>query len=126
IAQKSLAYDIPGIRIDGNDIFAVYIETKKALERARNGEGPSLIEAVTWRYGAHTTADDPTKYRDKKAENEKHRRNDPIIRLERLMKEYGFGDKTWAEEIKEEKKEEINEAGKDKESITPPKVQHIK
>ena len=58
IAQKSIAYDIPGIRIDGNDIFTVYFETKKAIERARNGEGPTLIEAVTWRYGAHTTADD--------------------------------------------------------------------
>ena len=74
IAQKSVAYDISGIRIDGNDIFAVYFETKKALERARNGEGPTLIEAVTWRYGAHTTADDPTKYRDQK-ESEKRRAN---------------------------------------------------
>lgn len=125
IAQKSLAYDIPGIRIDGNDIFAVYIETKKALERARNGEGPSLIEAVTWRYGAHTTADDPTKYRDQKAENEKHRRNDPIIRLEQFMKEYGFWDKTWVEEIKEEIKEEIDEAVKDLESMPPPNVNDI-
>ena len=125
IAQKSLAYDIPGVRIDGNDIFAVYFETKKALERARNGEGPTLIEAVTWRYGAHTTADDPTKYRNQKEENEKHRQNDPIIRLELFMKEYGYWDEDWIEQMKEEVKEEIDGAVKTLESMPPPDVNDI-
>jgi pyruvate dehydrogenase E1 component alpha subunit len=64
IAQKALAYGFPGILVDGNDIFAVYAVMREAVERARGGHGPSLIEAYTYRMGAHTTADDPTKYRD--------------------------------------------------------------
>ncbi|MFD1334532.1 pyruvate dehydrogenase (acetyl-transferring) E1 component subunit alpha [Oceanobacillus iheyensis] len=125
IVQKSVAYEIPGIRIDGNDIFAAYFETKKALERARNGEGPSLIEAVTWRYGAHTTADDPTKYRNQKEENEKHRQNDPITRLELFMKAYGFWDEAVVEQLKEEVKEEIDGAVKDLETMPPADVNDI-
>jgi 2-oxoisovalerate dehydrogenase E1 component alpha subunit len=77
IAQKALAYDIPGVRLDGNDIFAVYFETKKALERARQGLGPTLIEAVTWRYGAHTTADDPSKYRNQIESQQRRQTTDP-------------------------------------------------
>lgn len=125
IAQKSIAYEIPGIRIDGNDIFAAYFETKKALERARNGEGPSLIEAVTWRYGAHTTADDPTKYRNQKEENEKHRQNDPVTRLELFMKAHGFWDETVVEQLKEEVKEEIDGAVKGLETMPPADVNDI-
>src|SRR5690606_23912060 len=64
IAMKAVAYGMPGILVDGNDIFAVYAATKEAIERARNGEGPTLIEAYTYRLGAHTTSDDPTKYRE--------------------------------------------------------------
>lgn len=86
IAQKGLAYDIEGIRVDGNDVFAVYEVTRYAVEKARIGGGPTLIEALTWRYGAHTTSDDPSKYRDQ-SENE-YRRNeeDPLKRLEWFMK----------------------------------------
>lgn len=101
IAQKAVAYDIPGIKIDGNDIFASYFITKEALERARLGEGPTLIEADTWRYGAHTTADDPSKYRDQ-AESERRRQTaDPILRLERLMKNEGIWDEGWASTVTE-------------------------
>jgi pyruvate dehydrogenase E1 component alpha subunit len=103
IAQKALAYDMPGYRIDGNDIFAVYFLTLEALERARNGEGPTLIEAVTWRYGAHTTADDPTKYRNQKESEERRGMKDPILRLERFMKNNGWFNEevksAWLEEI---------------------------
>jgi 2-oxoisovalerate dehydrogenase E1 component alpha subunit len=104
IAQKSVAYDMPGIRIDGNDCFAVYFETKKAFEHARNGKGPNLIEAVTWRTGAHTTADDPTKYR---SENEGRDFADPIERLEKFMKNYGYWNAEWASEIIEKTDNEI-------------------
>ncbi|RHW42104.1 pyruvate dehydrogenase (acetyl-transferring) E1 component subunit alpha [Neobacillus notoginsengisoli] len=90
IAQKAVAYGIQGVRIDGNDVFAVYFETLKALERARKGEGPTLIEAVTWRYGAHTTADDPSKYRDQEESHEKRNTIDPILRLERFLKNEGL------------------------------------
>jgi pyruvate dehydrogenase E1 component alpha subunit len=63
IAQKALAYGLPGIQVDGNDVLAVYTATREAVERARAGDGPTLIECVTYRLGVHTTADDPTKYR---------------------------------------------------------------
>jgi pyruvate dehydrogenase E1 component alpha subunit len=63
IAQKALAYGFPGIQVDGNDVLAVYAASREAVERARAGDGPTLIECVTYRLGMHTTADDPTKYR---------------------------------------------------------------
>lgn len=65
ISQKAIAYGMKGVRVDGNDVLACYQVTKEANERARRGEGPTLIEAVTYRQGSHTTADDWTKYRDK-------------------------------------------------------------
>ena len=64
IAQKGIAYGIPSWQVDGNDALAMYVATKQALERARAGDGPTFIEAVTYRLKMHTTADDPTKYRD--------------------------------------------------------------
>ncbi len=63
IAQKALAYGLPGIQVDGNDVLAVYVAAREAVDRARAGDGPTLIECVTYRLGVHTTADDPSKYR---------------------------------------------------------------
>ncbi|HLO12195.1 MAG TPA: pyruvate dehydrogenase (acetyl-transferring) E1 component subunit alpha [Pseudoneobacillus sp.] len=117
IAQKALAYDIPGVRIDGNDIFVVYYETLKALERARNGEGPTLIEAVTWRYGAHTTADDPSKYRDQSESQHRRQTTDPLLRLERFMKQEGIFDEVWVKAIEEEAKAEIDLAVQEMENF---------
>ncbi|ARF15089.1 pyruvate dehydrogenase (acetyl-transferring) E1 component subunit alpha [Sporosarcina ureae] len=110
IAQKSVAYGMPGIRIDGNDIFAVYFETKKAFDRARNGDGPTLIEAVTQRFGAHTTADDPTKYRDQYEVDSTRDQLDPLLRLERFMKEQKYWDGKWEQEISTQINKEIEEA----------------
>jgi pyruvate dehydrogenase E1 component alpha subunit len=124
IAQKAIAYDMPGVRIDGNDIFIVFHETKKALERARRGEGPTLIEAVTWRYGAHTTADDPTKYRDQQ-ESEKRRKYDPVTRVELFMKKHGYWDETWAQAVEEEAAAEIEAAVKEMETMPPPDVNDL-
>lgn len=87
IAQKAIAYGMRGVRVDGNDCFAVYFETKKAVDLARKGQGPTLIEAITWRTGAHTTADDPSKYRSPEAGAGIV---DPLLRLERFMKNYGY------------------------------------
>lgn len=124
IAQKSAAYAIPGVRIDGNDIFVVYFETLKALERARNGHGPTLIEAVTWRYGAHTTADDPTKYRNQE-ESEKRREFDPVTRVEKFMKNYGYWDEEWVENQKQLVEEEINQAVIEMEAMPSPNVSDL-
>lgn len=119
IAQKALAYDIPGIRIDGNDIFIVYFETLKALKRARKGEGPTLIEAVTWRYGAHTTADDPSKYRDQSESSIRRQETDPIFRLERWMKNEGIYEEKWVQAAEEEAAAEIDQAVAEMEKFPP-------
>jgi len=63
IAHRAVGYGMPGIRVDGNDVLACYAVTAEAAERAREGGGPTLIEAVTYRMGPHTTSDDPTRYR---------------------------------------------------------------
>src|SRR5207302_815726 len=80
IAQKALAYGLPGIQVDGNDVLAVYAAAREAVDRARAGDGPTLIECVTYRLGVHTTADDPTKYR---AEEEVRmwEQKDPLTRF---------------------------------------------
>ncbi|TLS38341.1 pyruvate dehydrogenase (acetyl-transferring) E1 component subunit alpha [Pseudalkalibacillus caeni] len=117
IAQKALAYDIPGVRVDGNDIFAVYFETKKAVDRARNGEGPSLIEALTWRYGAHTTTDDPTKYRDQHESHERREKYDPMTRLEKFMQKQGYWDEEWAEEVQKDASRRLDEAVEEMEKV---------
>ena len=125
VAQKSVAYGIPGVRVDGNDIFAVYFQTKEALERARNGEGPTLIEAVTWRYGAHTTADDPTKYRNQSKSDEIRQTRDPLMRLERYMKNEGIWDEGWTTQIQNQITEEVEQAIREVESYPKPKVDDL-
>lgn len=117
IAQKAFSYDMPGVRVDGNDVFAVYFETKKALDRARNGEGPTLIEAVTWRYGAHTTADDPTKYRNQGESDTRREKGDPILRVELYMKQQGLYDEAWIEQMKEDVSSEIDQAVQEMEAM---------
>ena len=80
IAQKALAYGFPGIQVDGNDVLAVYAASREAVERARAGDGPTLIECVTYRLGVHTTADDPTKYRSDE-EVKAWEQKDPLTRF---------------------------------------------
>jgi len=80
IAQKALAYGLPGIQVDGNDVLAVYAASREAVDRARAGDGPTLIECVTYRLGVHTTADDPTKYRTDE-EVAMWERKDPLTRF---------------------------------------------
>jgi pyruvate dehydrogenase E1 component alpha subunit len=84
LAEKAFAYGFPGIRVDGNDIFAVYAAVSVAAERARAGHGPTLVEGLTYRLGAHTTSDDPTKYRSD-AEVKEWEARDPLLRLERYL-----------------------------------------
>jgi pyruvate dehydrogenase E1 component alpha subunit len=80
IAEKALAYGFPGIQVDGNDVLAVYAAAREAVARARAGDGPTLIECVTYRLGVHTTADDPTKYRSAE-EVAEWERKDPLTRF---------------------------------------------
>jgi pyruvate dehydrogenase E1 component alpha subunit/2-oxoisovalerate dehydrogenase E1 component alpha subunit len=84
IAVKARAYGMPGIRVDGNDLLAVYKTVSEAIERARSGAGPTFVEAVTYRMGAHSTSDDPTRYRAQ-AEVDAWGRKDPLDRLRRHL-----------------------------------------
>jgi len=89
LAQKALAYGMPGIQVDGNDILAVYTAAKEAVDRARAGRGPTLVECVTYRMAMHTTADDPKRYRTE-AEVQKWRERDPIVRYQKYLVDKGF------------------------------------
>lgn len=84
IADRGLGFGIPGYVVDGNDILSVYQTVARCVKQARDGKGPSLIEAVTYRLGAHTTADDPTKYRDKD-ELESWLERDPLTRYRKFL-----------------------------------------
>jgi pyruvate dehydrogenase E1 component alpha subunit len=84
LAQKALAYGFPGIQVDGNDLLACYVATREAVDRARRGEGPTLVEALTYRLSLHTTADDPTKYRDD-AEVKVWEAREPLPRFRRYL-----------------------------------------
>lgn len=122
IAQKALAYGMPSVRIDGNDVFAVYFTMQEALERARSGGGPTLIEAVTWRFGAHTTADDPSKYRDQDRSRD---RVDPLTRLEAFMKAQGFYEEQEIVAIRIRHQEEVEAAVKTMEAFPSPDVNDL-
>jgi pyruvate dehydrogenase E1 component alpha subunit len=91
LAHKGIGYGMPGRRVDGNDILAVHAVVQEAVERARSGQGPTLIEAVTYRMDAHTNADDASRYRAE-AEVERWRHRDPVDRLSRYLREHGVLD----------------------------------
>lgn len=93
LVEKAAGYGMEGVRVDGNDVIAVYNAVKAAADKARSGGGPTFIEAVTYRYGSHTTADDHTRYREEK-EVEEWRQKDAIERLKTKLIELG----AWSEE----------------------------
>jgi len=84
LAARGPGFGVPSVRVDGNDVLATYAVTAEALERARSGGGPTLVEAFTYRMGAHTTSDDPSRYRSS-AEEDYWRQRDPIDRLEKHL-----------------------------------------
>ncbi len=98
IAQKAIAYGFDGIQLDGNDPLAVYVATQEAVDKAKAGGGPTLIEAVTYRLSVHTTADDPTKYR-KQEEVDQWAKLDPIPRFRTYLQKRGVLDKRLIDEI---------------------------
>lgn len=98
LAARAPGFGIPSLRVDGNDVLACYAAMTWARDRARRGEGPAFIEAVTYRMGPHTTADDPTRYRDA-AEVERWERRDPITRFETYLRAEGVLDDAAVAEI---------------------------
>ena len=101
IAQKALAYGLPGIQVDGNDVLAVYAASHEAVERARGGNGPTLVECVTYRLGLHTTADDPTKYRSDEEVREWERK-DPLTRFATYLEKKSLLDDGLEQQVDEE------------------------
>lgn len=98
--RRALGYGFPGIRIDGNDVLASYAVTRAALDNARNGQGPTLIEAYTYRMGAHTSSDDPTRYRIA-SEVESWKAKDPISRVRAFLSKQQLADEDFFGEVDE-------------------------
>ena len=96
--QRALGFGFPGVRVDGNDVLATYAVTQAALQRAREGQGPTFVEAYTYRMGAHTTTDDPTRYR-LSSDVESWRLRDPIERVRVYLRRQGFADQDWFDQV---------------------------
>lgn len=112
LAQKAIAYDMPGIQVDGNDVLAMFKATREALNRAYTGDGPTLIEAVTYRLMMHTTADDPKKYR---SEDEVRQwwQKDPIPRFRLYLEGKGIWNEALQADLEEQIKKEVEAAVKE-------------
>jgi pyruvate dehydrogenase E1 component alpha subunit len=124
VAQKALAYGMFGVQVDGNDVFAVYRVTKEALERARTGHEPTLIEAYTYRVMDHTTSDDARRYRAEE-EVEPWRERDPIERLARYMRAEGLLDDAGAADVLALADQKVAEAVASFEAMAPPGPEEI-
>ncbi|WP_101298100.1 pyruvate dehydrogenase (acetyl-transferring) E1 component subunit alpha [Halegenticoccus soli] len=123
IAQKAIAYGFDGVQVDGMDPLAVYAVTRAAVEKAKNPEEgqrrPTLVEAVQYRFGAHTTADDPTVYRDAE-EVERWKAKDPIPRLEKFLRNTGRLDDEAVDGIRQSVEDEVAEAIREAEAVERP------
>ncbi len=101
VHQRARGFGLESFLVDGNDVLAVHAVTKLAVEQIRSGAGPALIEALTYRMGAHTSSDDPTRYRDQ-AECDAWESKDPITRVDRLLDERGWVSPQWRADLEAE------------------------
>ncbi|OWY73182.1 pyruvate dehydrogenase (acetyl-transferring) E1 component subunit alpha [cyanobacterium TDX16] len=125
IAQKAIAFGFNGMQVDGNDIFAMIVAADQAVERARRGGGPTLIEAVTYRLGVHTTADDPKKYRTEE-EVEQWKCRDPLTRFYKYLKKNGIMDDKARDLLEDEIAAEIGAAVERAEQYQPDLMEPFK
>src|SRR5437763_10073693 len=109
LASRGTGFGLPSVLVDGNDILAVYTVMQQAIERARGGQGPTLVETLTYRVGAHTTSDDPTRYRTPD-EVEFWRTKDPLVRFQRFLMNRDLLNEEQERQLIAEIEEEINEA----------------
>ncbi|MGO8695021.1 MAG: pyruvate dehydrogenase (acetyl-transferring) E1 component subunit alpha [Rectinemataceae bacterium] len=121
IAQKAVAYGFEGLQVDGNDVLAVYAAVSRALDRARKGGGPSLVECHSYRMGHHTTSDDAGRYRDA-AEVEAWKKRDPIERLGLFLERRGILTQALLSEIERRCEARIDEAVRMAEAAPPPEA----
>lgn len=124
IAVKARAYGFPGVRVDGNDALAVYRSVKEAADRAREGEGPTLLELVTYRMLGHTTSDDPRTYRDENLV-EPWKRRDPIERMRRFLDSRRWWNDAAQEAFERDTGERIERAVRANEGLGPPPVESM-
>jgi pyruvate dehydrogenase E1 component alpha subunit len=124
IAQKASAYGFEGVRADGNDVLAMLVLTRKALEKARSGGGPRLIEAFTYRMGNHTTSDDATRYRQE-AELKEWARRDPIERFRLYLKDKGLWDEAFENQVQKDADDLINKAVEEAETTPLPRPEDL-
>ncbi|VAV84452.1 Branched-chain alpha-keto acid dehydrogenase, E1 component, alpha subunit [hydrothermal vent metagenome] len=124
IAQRAYSYGFEGLQVDGNDVLAVYKATKDALDKAKDGGGPTLIECVTYRLGNHTTADDASRYRDE-AELAKWTGREPLKRFRIYLKERGIWSEDYEKEISAGIRAGIDKSIKEAEAMDPPELKDI-
>ncbi len=124
IAQRAFSYGFEGLQVDGNDMLAVYKATKDALDKAKAGGGPTLIECITYRLGNHTTADDAKRYRDE-AELAKWMGREPMKRFRIYMKGRGIWSEGYEKEVSAGIRADIDKAIKEAEAIAPPELKEI-
>ncbi|MGQ0796693.1 MAG: pyruvate dehydrogenase (acetyl-transferring) E1 component subunit alpha [Methanobacteriota archaeon] len=124
LASKAQAYGFDGVRVDGNDLLAVYAATKAAVDKARAGGGPTMIEAVTYRLGPHSSSDDPTRYRSKE-EVEYWEARDPIERMRRYLQGKGLWSKTADEALRKEIDDLVSDAIRQVETAPPPPIESL-
>jgi pyruvate dehydrogenase E1 component alpha subunit/2-oxoisovalerate dehydrogenase E1 component alpha subunit len=124
IAIKAVAYGMPGVRVDGNDVLAVIAATREAVERARSGGGPTFIEALTFRMGGHSSSDDPSRYRDPKLVKTWEKR-DPLARFGAWLRGKGHLADADVESWTAETNDEISKAVTDAEALPPPAIETL-
>jgi 2-oxoisovalerate dehydrogenase E1 component alpha subunit len=122
IALKALGYGVEPLRADGNDVFAVYDVVTRAAAKARRGDGPTFVELLTYRVSAHSSSDDPSRYRDEKVTEVWRHQRDPLRRAELWLQKKGWlaaGEReAWAERIETEVRDAIARA----EAAGPPEL----
>jgi len=124
-AVKAIAYGFPGLRVDGNDPLAVHASVKEAVERARRGEGPTMIEALSYRVSAHTSSDDPSRYRDETVTARWRSERDPITRMHTFLVGRGVLDEAKDAAMRAQIELEIKKAVSAEEKAGPPPLRSI-
>jgi len=120
-AEKAIAYGFTGLRVDGNDVLAVYKAAREAVDRARRGKGPTMIECITYRMGPHSTSDDPNRYRTKE-EIEEWKRKDPIERFRSYLEKRGIWTRDYEETVAKENDNLIINSIREEERISRPEI----
>jgi pyruvate dehydrogenase E1 component alpha subunit len=124
LAQKAIAYGFDGIQVDGNDVVSVYSAVRSALEKARDGKGPTFVECLTYRIGDHTTSDDASRYRSQ-GEVDAWKRKDPIERMKKFLDSKGIWSADFENNVRDDAVEKADIDVKDAESAQPEKLDEI-